>query len=218
MSEPGDGSVPTAAPTDMLIDRYLPRFDVTLIEHTVADADVATTWRALRELDLMQVHTPLMEAAMFVRGVPEKVGARLGREAPPKPPPRRLTLTGDGPGLEGWLSLGECPEREIALGAVGRFWQPAIQWYDVSAMTPDRFAAFAEPGWGRIAANFSLRHYGTPRTLISYEARTATGDPQSARRFRRYWIVVRPFARSIMRATLDTLRRDAESRRDDSSR
>ena len=47
MSEPGDGSVPTAAPTDMLIDRYLPRFDVTLIEHTVADADVVTTWRAL---------------------------------------------------------------------------------------------------------------------------------------------------------------------------
>jgi hypothetical protein len=159
-----------------------------------------------------------MDAVMFVRGVPAKVGARLGHQAPPAPPPRRLTLTGDGPALEGWLALGESEEREITLGAVGRFWQPAIQWYDVTSMTPARFAAFDEPGWGRIAANFSLRHYGTPRTLISYEARTATGDPQSARRFGRYWIVVRPFARSIMRATLDTLRRDAERRRDGSSR
>jgi hypothetical protein len=69
-----------------------------------------------RELDLTQVHTPLMDAAMFVRGVPAKVGARLGHQAPPGPPPRPLTLTGDGPGLEGWLALGESPEREIALG------------------------------------------------------------------------------------------------------
>jgi len=40
----------------MLIDRYLPRFDVTLVEHTIADADDPTTWEALRGLDLAQVH------------------------------------------------------------------------------------------------------------------------------------------------------------------
>ena len=40
--------------TDMLIDHYLPRFDVTRIEHTVVDVDVATTWSALRRLDLMR--------------------------------------------------------------------------------------------------------------------------------------------------------------------
>jgi hypothetical protein len=206
VNEPGNES----GPADMLIDRYLPHFDVTLIEHTVADADVATTWQALRELDLMDVHTPLMDAALFVREVPARVAARFGRTSPPQPPPRRLTLTGDGPGLEGWLSLGERPEREIAFGAIGRFWQPDIEWYDVSTMTPDGFAAFDRPGWGRIAANFSLRPYGRSRTLISYEARTVTGDPESARRFGRYWLVVRPFARSIMRTALDTLRRNAE--------
>jgi hypothetical protein len=196
-----------ARPVDMLIDRYLPRFDVTLIEHTVADADVATTWQALRELDLMQVHTPLMDAAMFVRGLPE----RFGRAARPEPP-RQMPLTGGGPGIEGWLSLGESVEREIALGAVGRFWQPDIEWYDVSGMTPQQFAEFDEPGWGRIAANFSLRPYGTARTLISYEARTATGDPAAARRFRLYWALVRPFAGHIMRAALTAVRRSAESR------
>jgi hypothetical protein len=111
MSEPGNGA--PARPSDMLIDRFLPRFDVTLIEHTVADADVATTWQALRELDLMQVHTPLMDAAMSARGVPARVAARFGRAAPPEPPPRRLLLTGGGPDLDGWLSLGEIPERGL---------------------------------------------------------------------------------------------------------
>ncbi len=205
MSEPEPGM-----PADMLIDRYLPRFDTTLIEHTVAEADLATVWQALRELDLMRVHTPLTDAAMFARGVPARVASRFGHRPPPEPAPRRLTLTGDGP--QGWLSLGERAEREIALGAIGQFWKPDIEWYDVSTMTPEQFAAFAEPDWGRIGANFSLRPYGTPRTLISYEARTSTGSPGAARRFAHYWALVRPFARHLMRATLEELRKDAEAR------
>jgi hypothetical protein len=145
-------SVPDpTAETNMLIDHYLPRFDVTRIEHTVVDADVATTWSALRRLDLMRVHTPLMDAAMVARGLPARVRSRLGHQAPPPPQPARLLLIDPSPALAGWLSLGERTESEIALGAVGRFWRPDIEWYDVSAMTPAQFAAFDEPGWGRIA-------------------------------------------------------------------
>jgi len=204
-------SVPDpTAETDMLIDHYLPRFDVTRIEHTVVDADVATTWSALRRLDLMRVHTPLMDAAMVARGLPARVSSRLGHRAPPPPQPARRLLIDPSPALAGWLSLGERTESEIALGAVGRFWRPDIEWYDVSAMTPAQFAAFDEPGWGRIAVAFSLRHYGASRALISYEARTATGDPDAARRFAHYWTVIRPFVGHIMRATLDTLRCDVE--------
>ena len=198
-----------AAVSELLVDRYLPRFDRTVVEHTVVEADVPTTWRALCELDLARVHTPLMDAAMAVRGLPMRVGHRLGRTAAPDPT-ARMPLRG-GPSLEGWLSLGEIAEHEIALGAVGRFWQTMIEWYDVSAMTPERFAAFDEPGWGRIAASLSLRPYGTGRTLVSYEARTALGDADSARRFARYWLIVRPFARHIMRAALATVAADAEA-------
>lgn len=196
--------------TGLLIDRYLPRYDVTLIEHVVVDADVATTWRAVHDLDLMRVHTPLMDAAMRLRGVPVAVARLLGRAQPATPPPTELRLVGNSVGLPGWLPLADIPEREVVLGAVGRFWQPDIEWYDVGSMTPDEFAGFAEPGWGRIAAGFSLRSYGTSRTLVSYEARTATADPGSARRFARYWWLVRPFVRHIMRATLTTIRHDAE--------
>ncbi|WIX98518.1 nitroreductase/quinone reductase family protein [Amycolatopsis mongoliensis] len=201
---------PGLAGADLLIDRFLPEFDVTLIEHVVVEAEVGRTWQAVRDLDLTRVHTPLMDAAMFVRGVPAGVARRFGRAGPAEQP-AELKLFGPGTGLPGWLSLGEAPGQEVVLGAIGRFWQPDIEWYDVTGMTPEQFAGFTEPGWGRIAAGFSLRPYGTGRTLVSYEARTATDDPASARRFSRYWSFVRPFVRIVMRATLARIREDAES-------
>ncbi|HEX6198132.1 MAG TPA: hypothetical protein VFZ37_19635 [Jiangellaceae bacterium] len=196
--------------TAMLIDRCLPAFDVTLIEHTVVNADVATTWRALTDLDLLDVHSPLLDAAFFVRGLPAKVAGLRGRTRPPSEP-AELKLSGvDEHGLEGWLPLGRIENREIALGAVGRFWKPNIEWFDVSEMTPEEFAEFDDPGWGRIAANFTLRPYGEGRTLLSYEARTATNDDDSAKKFARYWGLVRPFVGHVMRAALATVRRNAE--------
>lgn len=205
-----DASLPSATEPELLLDRYLPRFDVTVHEHAVVDADPVTTWRALQELDLMQVHTPLLDAAMYARGLPATLASRLGRRpAPPAPPPRLRLVGEDASALPGWLSLGTVPGHEAAFGAVGRFWRPDIEWYDVEGMTPDQFAAFATPGWGRIASGLSLRPYGRSRTLVTYEARTAVSDPASARRFATYWVVVRPFAAHVLRATLEALRQKA---------
>jgi hypothetical protein len=196
-----DGPTPAPGAESLLIDDALPRFDVTRREHLVVDADVPTTWAALLATDLMDVHTPLLDAAFWVRGLP----ARL-RSGQPAPVPPSLRLDGDVP-LEGWLALGRREGRELALGAVGRFWQADITWRTLADAA--EFAAFEEPGWGRIAAGFSLRPYGTARTLVSYEARTAVPDESSRRRFVRYWELVEPFVGHIMRATLRTVAADA---------
>ncbi|GAB3147750.1 hypothetical protein GCM10027258_41610 [Amycolatopsis stemonae] len=201
-----------AVTEDLLIDRFLPRYDVTLIEHVVVGAGVEATWRAVRELDLLRVRSPLTGLAIYARHVPATLARRARGTGADEPPPR-LVPFGAGPGLPGWLRLGETPGREVVLGAVGRFWQPDIEWYDVREMTPEAFARFTEPGWGRIAAAISLRPYGRSHTLVTYEARTATADPASAQRFARYWTLVRPFVRVVMRAALRTVRRDAESPR-----
>ncbi|MCX2931303.1 hypothetical protein ORI20_13540 [Mycobacterium sp. CVI_P3] len=184
----------------MVIDAALPSYDVAISEHVVVQADPSATYRAARGLDLLRVHSPLLDAAMWVRELPSRLAGR------PAPPLSRLVV-GEGVGLPGWLVLGERDGTEIAFGAVGRFWQPVIEWRSVDAA---EFAGFTEPGWGKIAANFSVRPYGSAKTLLSYECRTATTDPRSRRRFGRYWWLVRPFVAHIMRATVRQIKMDAE--------
>jgi hypothetical protein len=47
---------------------------------------------------------------------------------------------------------------------------------------------------------------------MSYEVRTASADPDSARRFARYWRVIQPFVGHIMRAALAAVRSDTQRR------
>jgi hypothetical protein len=185
----------------MLIESAVPTFDAMIAAHVVVAADPATTFQAARSLDLLTVHTPLLAASMWIRSLPERL---LGRAV--QPPPRLVVAAQVG--LPGWLLLGEEPNREIAFGAVGKFWRPVIEWRDVS---PADFVTFAEPGWGKIAANFSVAPYGESHTLLSYQCRTVTTDPGAQRRFVRYWWLIRPFVAHIMRATLNTIKADAEA-------
>lgn len=184
----------------LLIDRYLPSYDMAITEHLVIPAEPAEVYQAARDLDFMTVRSPLMAASFFARGLP----ARLSGKATPPPPV--LKLAGGGPGLPGWVLLGETPDREVAFGAVGKFWKPNIEWRDVPA---DQFARFIEPGWGKIACHFLVAGDGPGRSVLSYECRTATADPAAREQMARYWWAIRPFVGHIMRATLRTVARQA---------
>jgi hypothetical protein len=184
-----------------IIDRELPAFDVVIVESIVVDADVATTYEAARSLDFMRVRTPLLAAAFWVRGLPERLGRTRAT------PPKRLVLAKGDP-LPGWLVLGEQPGVELAFGAVGKFWQGKIEWRDVAL---EDFARFDEAGFGKIACDLRVRPCGDEHTLLSYECRTATTSADAQRHFARYWWLIRPFVAYIMRATLRTIQRDAEA-------
>lgn len=186
--------------TPMLIESAIPRPNAVLTAHAVVHADLATTFAAARSLDFLTVRTPLLTASMWVRGLPERLHGR------PTVQPTQLLLA-QGTGLPGWLLLGERPDQEIAFGAVGKFWQPTIEWRDVPQ---EQFEDFAEPGWGKIAANFSVARYGV-NTLLTYECRTVTTNLESRQRFWRYWVLIRPFVSHIMRATVTKIRYDAEA-------
>ena len=197
----------------MLIGSFLSNFDKTIIEHIVIDAPVETAYRAVRDMDFLSVHSPLMDAAMFVRAIPERIGRMFRREPRPAPPPvMRLSDFFDGEPdpeiLQGWVPLGEDEPHEIVFGAVGKVWQPEIDWKRVQ---PQDFASFNEPGFAKIAVGFSTRSYGESRTLLSYEARTAGTDEDSRNKFRRYWWLVEKFVGVVMRAAVNTSKELAES-------
>lgn len=186
----------------LLIELAMPTYDVDIAEHIIVGADPATTFAAARALDLLTLHSPLLDLSMWLRGLP----ARVCGAAAPTPVPR--LVIGEDMGLPGWTFLGEQRDRELAFGAVGKFWQPTIEWRDVAAAD---FPAFQEPGWGKIAANFSVMPYGASATLLSYQCRTVTTDPVSRQRFLRYWWLIRPFVGHIMRTTLRRIDADAQA-------
>ena len=201
-----------SGPRGVLIDEFLPFFDETIVEHLMIDAPPAAVYRTVREMDFLSIHSPLMDAAMFVRMMPDRIGRWIRREPSPPPPPAvRLADLFDGRAepevLGGWVPLGEEPSRELVFGAVGKVWQPQIEWRRVP---PEEFAAFTEAGFAKIAAGFSIRSYGEGRTLLSYATRTAGTDEKSRQRFRRYWWLVRLFVGVVLRAALRTAKDLAE--------
>lgn len=188
--------------TAVLIDEYLPVYDMVLTEHLVVEADVARVFAVARDFDFMTTKAPLVTALMTLRAVP----ARLRGHAPAAP--TQLRLARDTAALPGWTVLGQVPDAEAVFGAVGKFWNADIEWHDVPA---EDFAAFAEVGWGKIACHLRVRPDGPGRSVLTYECRTATTDAASRAAMARYWWLIRPFVAYMLRAVLRTIRMNAET-------
>ena len=102
--------------------------------------------------------------------------------------------------------VAERPGEEIVLGIMGRFWTPTGH---VVAAEPARFRSAPPPG---LAQGFwNLRVEPTAGgTLLSTETRVRCGDPDTRRRFLRYWRVIRPGSGLIRRSLLRRIKSSAE--------
>jgi hypothetical protein len=197
-----------------LVDEFLPIFDVSDAVATLVQADTATTWNALMGVDLIDVgrRRPLVAILGALRALPEVVAHLIHREPLPAAPTRiRLRDTPAIPlGKGGWVLLGERPGDEIALGLVGTFWRPVIDFAEVSA---GEFRAFAAPGYAKTIYSLSVRAVDPNRTLLSGVMRTATTDEQARRWFRRYWTFgVGSGAHVLVQGVIDIVREAAENR------
>lgn len=198
----------------MLVDEFLPVYDVSDAVATVVEADLATTWDALMEVDLIEVgrRFPMVAVLGALRALPGVVSHLLHGESVPHAPARlRLHDTTTLPPDEGaWVLLGERARDEIALGLVGKFWRPVISYAIVDR---DGFRDFAEPGYAKTVYALSVGRLGERRTLLSGLMRTATTDEQARRWFRRYWTLgVGTGAHVLVNGVIDLVREMAETR------
>ena len=198
----------------MLADDFLPVYDVSDSVACVVHADLDTTWDALMNVDLMDVgHRRLLVGILGgLRVVPDIVNHLLHGRMPPAPPQHlRLHDTAALPPKDGgWILLGERPHDEIALGLVGRFWRPVIQFAEVTA---DGFRSFYEPGYAKTIYSLSVRPIDESHTLLTGAMRTATTDERARRWFRRYWTLgVGSGAHVLVNGVLDVTREMAETR------
>ena len=180
----------------MLIDRYLPRYDVRSRHETHVDAPPEVAYRAARELNL--AGGPISKVLFGLRTLPRLLtGDGL-------PPLRRLGL--DQLEEAGVSVLGEEPGEEIVLGVVGRFWKPNS---DIHRVEPEHFTTFDKPGFAKAAINLRVR----PRTngsLVTTETRVLCTDAAARRTFRLYWTLIGPFSGLIRVEILRSIRTDAE--------
>jgi hypothetical protein len=198
----------------MLVDDYLPVYDVSDAVATVVHADVQTTWAALLDVDLIEVgrKRPLVGVLGAIRILPDIAAHLLHGELPPRAPAHlRLRDTTRIPlNKGGWVLLGERPDDEIALGLVGKFWRPVIEF---ATVTPETFRGFAEPGYAKTVYSLSVRSVGPGQTLLSAVMRTATTDEHARRWFRRYWTLgVGSGAHVLVSGLLDVCAEMAEAR------
>jgi len=189
----------------MLIDRFLPRFDVSEIHEVVVDAPSEITSDAIRQTDLRD---PIIDGLFALRELPTRLLQRL-RGAPALIPPGPFTFDDMAKLDMGWMLLEEDPGTEFVVGSIGKFWQ---RDYGLKPVPAQDFISFAEPGYAKLAMSFSLRSAGGGAVILRYEARTATTDETARMHLRRYWRLIRPGVAIVMRRALRRIKAEAEHR------
>jgi hypothetical protein len=189
-----------------VLDRLVPTFQAVERHSTTIAASTDHVWAALTQVTVGELR--LFRLLMGVRVLP---GWLLGRP--------RARFDAEEP-LLGWAVrfgftiLGEDTRRELVVGAIGQPWR-LVGGRSVAVAGGEDFAAFDQAGYAKMAANFRLAPLaGARATRLSTETRVACTDATSARRFARYWWLIRPASGAIRRSWLAAIKRRAERHAD----
>ena len=109
---------------------------------------------------------------------------------------------------EGFTLLEERPGEELLLGTVGRFW---LSRGELCATSPDRFRAPSPSGTAKAAWNFAVSTQVDGATELRTETRVLCADAATRRRFRAYWMLIKPFSGLIRQEMQAAVRSAAES-------
>lgn len=184
----------------MLLDDVMPAWHFRERHVTAIAAPRSRVFAVLRTLTPREA--PLFRTLMAVRALPGRLSGRAG-----------LLVSLDSPLLDqfvaaGFAVLAEESDRELVVGAIGRFWN-----FRGASLLPvgDRaaFAAFGAPGFAKAALNFHLED-ADGRTRLGTETRVFATDDPSRRRFGRYWLLIRLGSGAIRREWLAAAKRLAE--------
>lgn len=182
----------------MLIDSFVPVPDATEKHSIEIAANAPAVYRTLWTADLGG--SWIIKGLLWLRSLPQflRPGTRRTRAI------RAITLQILIDADAGFGVLAEEPNREILLGVTGPFWRPVG---NVLPFSEEDFRGPVRSGVARAVWNFAVEELDGERTLLSTETRIVCGDRSSRRKFRAYWLFVRPFSGLIRRLMLRTVRR-----------
>jgi hypothetical protein len=183
-------------PSDPLLDRFMPSYEVAEWHETVVHAPASITYAAAKALDLRQ--SPLIRAIF--------AGRELFMRSKPATRPKSGSFLTEVLEL-GWGILVEEPGHELVMGAVTQPWKANVKF---RSLPPETFAEYQEPGYAKIVWTLAVEPRGPESSVFRTETRVATTDPGSRARFRRYWSVFSPGILLIRRETLRLVKHEAE--------
>jgi hypothetical protein len=169
----------------MILDQFMPRFDVSKRHETIVGATRERVYDAILTADLAS--HPIVKALLFLRG--------LGRRT-------RSTLRFH----DGFAVAAEDRPNEIVIGLEGPFWNPTCKPQGENAA---RFAEPVAPNTARAGWNFTTEDAGGGRTRLKTETRVDC-DRAARPKFRTYWFFIGPFSGLIRRFMLQSIKREAE--------
>jgi hypothetical protein len=183
---------------DPLLDRFMPVYDIAERHHIEVAAPADVTFAAACDTDLM--HSTIARAIFKAREV------IFGAEPDDTTRPRGILSYTTS---IGWGVLATVPGREVVVGAVTRPWEANVVF---RALPPDRFAAFDEPGYVKIAWTLRADPVGDTRSTFRTETRAVATDTTARIRFRRYWSLLSAGIITIRWVALNPVKAEAERR------
>jgi hypothetical protein len=191
----------------VLIDAYLPRWDVGERHRITVAAPPETVYAALRTTDL--AGAGLVRALLALRALPGAFrDGTAGLRALGQRGRRAVTLATFE--SVGFRILDERPPTELVIGLEGQFWRATGNLCTPPAAEFGRHAP--PPGTARAVWNFTVEARPDGGTRLATETRVLCADAAARRRFLPYWYLIRPGSGIIRHAMLRAIRRTAERR------
>jgi len=172
----------------MLIDEFLPRYDVNARYQIDVHATISEVYLAARFLNMSS--SKAVRWLYRLRGLPQG------------------NLTLDGMLKWGFVLLADKPCNELVLGLIGRFWAASPQIQRVNA---DAFIKFDQPGFAKAVGNMAFIAQGDGSVRVTTETRVLCPDDASRRCFRLYWLFIGPFSGIIRKEWLRLIKQGAEA-------
>jgi hypothetical protein len=172
------------------LDDFLPVYEFSERHRVAIAAPAERIDEAVRTVSLAEI--PIARALWFLR----RLGRRYGDV-------RRPFVDG---ALERSVVLDDVPGEGVVLGLTGQFWRLRGGARETGPSNVEEFLAYARPDACKAVIDFRIGP-----SLLSTETRVHVADPAARRKFRRYWIVIRPFSGLIRILFLRAARQRAEA-------
>ena len=170
------------------IQRFIPGPRLREVDHVDVGVPAARAYELVRHADLAR--SPLARALFSLRTL-EAGSLRIDDITTDRRPGFRLLEDRCGEGF--------------VVGAIGQVWHLDIPFIEVP---PERFAAFEEPGFAKVAWEVRCEPRSEHASRIVLEVRVTTTDDGSWAKFRRYFVLIGPFSRLIRWDMLRRFRRE----------